>query len=277
MDHAHAEGCEMKSFSRPRYFYGQLLDVRHFESEQEYFKRKLWMLNRMVSGFGVVCGLDVQVGDDNHSVIVTPGLALDKCGREIVVPCRSKKIAIEPMPPKEAEPAEAEKAEGYKNGERSERGERGEGYKNGEDYCCEDEWVHLVICYQESKCDPEPVLAGGCDVTERCSPGAVREGYELRLDFGRAPAISVDSRIPNLIKGNSVNYRALVNWVSAPCDENSGTCITLANIHRPTGDKTLELADIDISVRPIVYGLDLLWELVLSLTHETQSRRTGKH
>jgi hypothetical protein len=261
MDDRHAEGAAVKSFSRPRYFYGQLLDVRHFESEQEYFKRKLWMLNRMVSGYGVVCGLDVQVGDDDHSVVVQPGLALDKCGREIVVPCRSKPVQIDPVPLEDAEHKDAGTSD----------------YHQHDDEPCEDDWVHLVICYHECKTDPEPVLAGGCDVTERCSPGAVREGYTLRLEPGRAPDISVDSRIPNLIKGNNVNYRALVEWVSASCDDRSGSCITLANIRRPSSDGTLEPADIDISVRPLVYGLDLLWELVLSLTHETQVRRTGKN
>ena len=262
MDDQHTEGCAVKSFSRPRYFYGQLLDVRHFESEQEYFKRKLWMLNRMVSGYGVVCGLDVQVSDGDRGVVVMPGLALDKCGREIVVPCQSKTIVIEPVPAKPEEPQYQDKKDSY---------------KKDEDEYQEDDWVHLVICYHEWRAEPEPVLAGGCDDTDRCSPGAVREGYELRLVPGKAPEISVDSCIPNLIKGNSVNYRALVEWVSAPCDEHSGTCITLANIRRPAGDNTLELSDIDISVRPVVYSLDLLWELILSLTHETQSRRTGKH
>lgn len=262
MDEQYAEGTAMKSFSRPRYFYGQLLDVRHFESEQEYFKRKLWMLNRMVSGFGVVCGLDVQVGDDDHSVVVLPGLALDKCGREIVVSCRSKKIPIEPMPPKEPPKKAPDKKEPYQEQDPEH---------------CDDDWVHLVICYQECRTDPEPVLAGGCDTTERCSPGAIREGYELRLEPGRVPEIAVDSSIPNLLKGNSLNYRALVDWVSAPCEEDSECCITLANVRRPSAGGTVELADIDMSVRPIVYSLDLLWELVLTLTHETQGRRTGKH
>jgi hypothetical protein len=121
-------------------------------------------------------------------------------------------------------------------------------------------------------------MGGGCDTGEgRSSPGSIRESYELRLDAGKAMEISVDSSIPNLIKGNSVNYRALADWVSAPCDEHTDSCITLANIHRPAAGSTLELSDIDISVRPIVYSLDLLWELVLALTHETQSRRSGKN
>jgi len=266
MDYQHDEGGAVQSFSRPRYFYGQLLDVRHFESEQDYFKRKLWMLNRMVSGYGVVCGLDVQVGDDNQSVVVTPGLALDKNGREIVVPCRSKAVPIESRPEKGPTGPTQETKPGAKPN-----------YKHDDDDC-DDDWVHLVICYRECKADPEPVLTGGCDTGEaRCSPGAIREGYELRLETGKAAEISVDSGIPNLIKGNSVNYRALAEWVSAPCDEHSDSCITLANIHRPAAGATLELSDIDISVRPIVYSLDVLWELVLALTHETQSRRSGKN
>lgn len=263
MDYQQDEGG-VQGFSRPRYFYGQLLDVRHFESEQEYFKRKLWMLNRMVSGYGVVCGLDVQVGDDNASVVVTPGLALDKHGREIVVPSRSKPVAIEPRP-ESAPPKDTKRA-------------ARQTYDGQDEEHCDDDWVHLVICYQECKADPEPVMGGGCDTGEgRSSPGSIRERYELRLDAGKAMEISVDSSIPNLIKGNSVNYRALADWVSAPCDEHTDSCITLANIHRPASGSTLELSDIDISVRPIVYSLDLLWELVLALTHETQSRRSGKN
>src|SRR4051812_19441693 len=99
MNYSANEETELKSFSRPRYYYGQLLDVRHFESEQDYFRRKLALLNQMVSGFGVVCGMDVKPGPDDHSVVVEPGLALDKRGREMVLPCHSKKIPIESMPP----------------------------------------------------------------------------------------------------------------------------------------------------------------------------------
>ncbi len=245
MNYGMDEGAGLKSFSRPRYFYGQLLDVRHFESEQEYFKRKLWMLNRMVNGYGVVCGLDVQVGDDDHSVKVKPGLALDQLGREIVVPRDSKSFVIEPSPapdPKKQAPH------------------------------CED-WVHLVICYQECNTSPEPVFAGGCDSTERCSAGAVREGYELRLVDGKVDDVSDDCDILDLIKGNMNNYRALVNWVSEPCDHCTDSCITLANIRRPAAGDTVELADIEISVRPLVYSPDLLWQLVLALTHEARNRR----
>jgi len=258
----------LRSFTRPRYFHGQLLDVRHFESEQAYFKYKQWMLNRLVDGFGVVCGLDVQVGDDDHSIVVMPGLALDRQGREVVLPTRSKPLAIPSRPATEPAP---------EGGARPTGGNPGKGGRNGEGHC-DDDWVHLVVCYEECRTDPEPVMAGGCETTSRCSPGAVREGYSLSLQPGKAPDIAVDSDIPGLIKGNSVNYRALAEWVSMPCDCDTGPgCITLANIQLPAADGTLELADIDIAVRPIVYGPDVLWELVLALSHETQGRRGGKY
>ena len=275
MDDDDVRADAVRSFSRPRYFYGQLLDVRHFESEQAYFKRKQWMLNRLISGFGVVCGLDVQVGDDDHSVVVLPGVALDRLGREIVVPSRSKKIPIEVKPAPEP-------GGGNGNSGNPAVGARGN-VKRHDDGSCDDDWVHLVICYDECKTDPEPVLSGGCEGPERCAPGAIREGYALRLEPGRAPDISVDSSIPNLIKGNNVDYRALVRWVSEPCGGGGrgGACITLANIRLPSGEGssegTVELSHIDISVRPIVYSLDLLWELMLSLSHETQNRHSGKH
>ena len=70
---------------RNRYFYGKLLDVFHFEMEQNYFNEKRWLLNRLISGYGVVCGLNVTLGPDGQSVVVSPGTALDKCGREIIV------------------------------------------------------------------------------------------------------------------------------------------------------------------------------------------------
>ena len=76
--------------------------------------------------------LDVTACDDGKSVVVAAGLALDKCGREIVVPRRSKPVVIDPAPPKDYE-----KKDGYKD------------KKDDED--CDDDWVHLVICYHECR------------------------------------------------------------------------------------------------------------------------------
>ena len=64
--------------------------------------------------------------------------------------------------------------------------------------------------------------------------------------------------------------------MSEPCDQHDDCCITLANVRRPPSNGVVDQNDVDICVRPIVFSLDLLWELVLALTHETYSRRNPK-
>ncbi|MCG9968443.1 hypothetical protein L9W92_10305 [Pelotomaculum terephthalicicum JT] len=71
-------------FERNRYFYGKLLTVRDFESEQKYMNDKRRLINRLLSGSGVVCGLQVVAVDDK-TISVETGVALDSSGREIVV------------------------------------------------------------------------------------------------------------------------------------------------------------------------------------------------
>ena len=72
-------------FERNRYFYGKLLTVRDFEVEQRYHCTKRELLNRLVHGAGVVCGLGVTASDES-TLIIESGMALDYQGREIVVP-----------------------------------------------------------------------------------------------------------------------------------------------------------------------------------------------
>lgn len=71
-------------FERNRYFYGKLLSVEDFETEQRYFNDKRRTINRFLFGSGVVCGLGVVEVDD-ESISVERGLALDFAGREIVL------------------------------------------------------------------------------------------------------------------------------------------------------------------------------------------------
>ena len=65
---------------RNRYFYGKLLDVEQFELETRYLNAKRWLLNRLVTGYGVVCGLDVLPGDEPNELWIGPGVAIDKLG-----------------------------------------------------------------------------------------------------------------------------------------------------------------------------------------------------
>jgi hypothetical protein len=70
---------------RNRYFTGKLMGVADFQAEQEYFLDRSRAHNRL-HGFGTVCGLAVIPTDPpSGAVVVEPGVALDCCGREIIV------------------------------------------------------------------------------------------------------------------------------------------------------------------------------------------------
>ena len=70
---------------RNNYFFGKLMTVRDFESEQNYVNSKRRLNNKMMGGSGIVSGLDVILVD-NKTFSLEPGMALDYMGREIVVP-----------------------------------------------------------------------------------------------------------------------------------------------------------------------------------------------
>jgi len=71
-------------FERNKYFFGKLLGVSDFEAEQKYINDKRRLINRMLHGVGVVCGLNIIKVDDSF-ISVESGLALDYVGREILV------------------------------------------------------------------------------------------------------------------------------------------------------------------------------------------------
>ena len=89
--------CQLKQFQRNNYFYGKLMTVRDFEDEQAYMNDKRYLLNRTLHGAGIVCGFtDIAVYEEGGEVKIKfnkGGLAIDNCGREVVVPSGiSKKI-----------------------------------------------------------------------------------------------------------------------------------------------------------------------------------------
>ena len=71
---------------RPRYFFGQVIGVDDLEQEQLYHREKARRHNRLLHGWGVVHGLEVQAGTPRTGkVTISPGYALDGLGEEIVV------------------------------------------------------------------------------------------------------------------------------------------------------------------------------------------------
>jgi hypothetical protein len=70
---------------RTRYFTRQLLDDDDLTEEQLYFREKARRHNRMLHGWGIVCGLCVRPSAAGRELIVEPGYALDPYDDEIVV------------------------------------------------------------------------------------------------------------------------------------------------------------------------------------------------
>lgn len=78
------EKQELTHLKRVRFFAGQLLSIHDFQTEQEYWLEKQRRHNRAVHGYGVVSGLNVSVAD--NAISVSPGMAFDRWGNELVVP-----------------------------------------------------------------------------------------------------------------------------------------------------------------------------------------------
>jgi hypothetical protein len=77
--------CRDRVTARPHYFSGQLLQTEDLREEQEYLLDRIRSHNRL-HGYGTVCGLAVAPTEPpSGRVVVGPGVALDCCGREIVV------------------------------------------------------------------------------------------------------------------------------------------------------------------------------------------------
>ena len=77
------KNTQLYPFERNKYYYGMLLSVEDFNSEQKYMNDKRRLVNRLVHGTGVVSGLNV-VAIDDQTISVESGLAFDNTGREIL-------------------------------------------------------------------------------------------------------------------------------------------------------------------------------------------------
>ncbi|HEX7334520.1 MAG TPA: hypothetical protein VF290_23665 [Pyrinomonadaceae bacterium] len=144
--------CATDPFERNNYFYGKQFTVRDLLQEQSYFNDKRHLINRMVLGWGVVCGLDVEWKPEKRKLVVEPGMALDCCGHEIIV-CEKQYLSFD---------------------------------KNDDDCCLEDRQRPVgkfVLCLEYHECKAEPIdfPAAGCDEKGKTEYNRIRERFKLRL------------------------------------------------------------------------------------------------
>ena len=159
------KSCDYNNYKRTRYFHGMLLTERDFQAEQIYHQEKRRLLNRKLHGWGVVCGLGVQATTPESSkIVITPGMALDCLGNEIVV-CHDFEIDLKMFPdfcPGTGATAQVPCPD------------PGQEVKDCKYY--------IGIKYTEAPTDPVPVYVpgGSCD-EKACEYSRVREGYCVSL------------------------------------------------------------------------------------------------
>lgn len=136
-------------YERNQYFYGKLLSVDDFQTEQKYMNDKRRLINRFLHGCGVVCGLNV-VQIDDCTLSLETGLALDFAGREIIVDAPlTRKLSM---------------IEGF------------------DSYTEEDEdSSYLYLCIEYAEKDKEPVYNVTGSASKTTEFNKVAEGYHLYL------------------------------------------------------------------------------------------------
>ena len=168
--------CVYNNSKRARYFHGMLMTDRDFTKEQRYHIEKRKLLNRMLHGSGVVCGLEIRPTDCSSSkIVINPGLALDCNGNEIYVQ-ESYELEVEQII----------KSEILKK-------------QTGEEMCYDgnetdvEKW-HVIVRYSEVSTDQVAVYApgGGCE-EKVCDYSRTTEGY--CFDLVKNPDVSI--KIPD--------------------------------------------------------------------------------
>lgn len=82
-----SDECDPLARERIRYFTGRHMTARDFQDADAYHRTMRHLHNRVMHGVGIACGLEVSLHQRPEcGVIVRCGLAIDCCGREIVVP-----------------------------------------------------------------------------------------------------------------------------------------------------------------------------------------------
>jgi hypothetical protein len=159
----HESGCSecgAIAFERNRYFTGKYMAARDFLGEQDYFLTRHRLHNRVLHGWGVVCGLRVVAHPDDQCrkrwVVVKAGIALDCCGRELVL---KTDTALElPIP----EPTPAPASESAPTGASSEQTESQAQYPPPQSDLrflvaityTEEPIEQVLALYNEGICDP---------------------------------------------------------------------------------------------------------------------------
>jgi hypothetical protein len=229
---------------RNHFFYGKLMDVLHFQMEQDYGNAKRALINRLTLGEGVLCGLQVTASDGK--LCVSPGVAIDALGREIIV---STPVCIDPWaPPSDACDKPTKPLD-----------------RNTEP------WVTLCIAYRECQTDYGPVLVPDCDTKNGCAAGTIVESFALKVLPKEPPLLEYtlpDRACFSIFHAAATRRRGAINEaieaIAGICAEPpADTCVPLAYV-KLRMDGTIGAIRVN-GYRPRVYSNAMLLDLILCL------------
>jgi hypothetical protein len=256
--------CKVPHFERNHFFHGKLLGARDLADEQKYFNEKRWLINRMVLGWGVVCGLDVEL--EHECLVITPGLALDCCGHELLV-CQPERLSAKaiadalgvqprPEPPYKPDPASPKPRDGYE----PEPGYGGEG--GGEP-------IPWALCIEYRECRIEPVKQpAGCEAKDHDREyNRIRDDH--RLVVRRPSDVCPDDYGDECCRLDSPGQRAPLHKTLVDHARECHTCrdcecvlLATGTLTTGSGELRLRLDDDRWRYRPIVYTNHALADLL---------------
>jgi hypothetical protein len=243
MDHSTRGLGTLSSPLRNHYFYGKLMDVPHFEMEQGYGNKKRWLLNRLGLGYGVLCGLGLTV--EENRICIAPGVAIDRYGREIIVP---HEVCVDPWAVTD---------------------ECGRPMANALSKT-EAHRVYFCLGYRECQTDFMPVLVMDCNVKEDCLPGTTVEGYVVLVKEGQTPDPTRLERVCEIVNSDQApgvkreNLCELLSKETCFHSEDQENCVVLGGA-RLRADGTIGVLD-PCSARTTLISNERLLEMVLCLT-----------
>ena len=265
---------DVRAPARNRWFYNKLLDAYHMQLETDYFNHKRWLVNRFVLGSGVIAGLDVVPGKDApRSVLITPGLAIDWHGREVIVPKEAGPYQIDQSIIDEAvrrQRPQPQKPQPQTPQHPKQQQQQQQQQQHGGGPAGQHVWIQVQLCYQETEGDPVPADPGGACDDSPCVPGTIYEGFSVRFAPTPARGVDCECRIPDLVEDGRIDHAALARWVTRhrPLEPPRNSCLALANVRIDldgAGDAYCQHEHIDVTVRPVVYANDLLFQMFLCL------------
>jgi len=225
--------------SRNRFFYGKLMDTRHWELEQEYGIQSRRLITRLGLGSGVICGLGVRIADGGV-VCVSPGVAIDAWGREIVV---NETVSLQRVDQPTDECGKPV----------------GDPVRDGS--------VTIWLCYHECGSEYTRLANGDCGHLDQCVPALLDERFALRVGTdlpARRPGLSAD-QCASIFPGqpNGPPQREVIAGILAgPCTDPLECCVPLATVKL---DAAGVPSAVGVEYRTTLYSNQELFDLLMCL------------